>query len=347
MPHTTNKPEIDTLPEPELNPVMNPLLAAHMGRWAEVYFTTLPENRGQAVAELLRELQNGSFPESASFQVIDDERLEDEAHEKKVEREEAPDGSLQVAEAAPVSAAHWSVPEPIGASFPEHAIGRASLKTAYEGHDDREVAWTLQARNLAHFDVGSNVESYVERRPYPYRYRIYGSVALAILLTFLLYMAWRGTKASSHVAGTPSPLPITTPEVKPPDSPVRAKDKIKATSRKRRPAATPGASPVTMAKSHAVIGAEPSGVGEFVTAERYLKGTLGTTPDSREAALWFWKAVGDGNLAATIALSDLYLRGDGVTKSCDQAHMLLDAAARKGSPAAAERLRHLQAFGCQ
>jgi TPR repeat protein len=57
--------------------------------------------------------------------------------------------------------------------------------------------------------------------------------------------------------------------------------------------------------------------------------------------------VGKGNLAATVTLSDLYLRGDGVPKNCDQGHLLLDAAARKGSTGAAERLRHLQAFGCQ
>jgi len=46
-------------------------------------------------------------------------------------------------------------------------------------------------------------------------------------------------------------------------------------------------------------------------------------------------------------LSDLYLRGDGVPKSCDQARLLLDAVARKGKASAAERLRNLQAFGCQ
>jgi len=56
--------------------------------------------------------------------------------------------------------------------------------------------------------------------------------------------------------------------------------------------------------------------------------------------------VGKGNVAATISLSVLYLRGDGVTKSCDQARLLLDAAARKGGRAAGERLRNLQAFGC-
>jgi hypothetical protein len=40
------------------------------------------------------------------------------------------------------------------------------------------------------------------------------------------------------------------------------------------------------------------------------------------------------------------MRGDGVSKSCDQARLLLDAAARKGARAAAERLRNLPAFGC-
>ena len=46
-----------TLPSPELNPLLNPLLGQNMGRWAEVYFTSPPEKREQAVLELLRELQ--------------------------------------------------------------------------------------------------------------------------------------------------------------------------------------------------------------------------------------------------------------------------------------------------
>jgi TPR repeat protein len=92
---------------------------------------------------------------------------------------------------------------------------------------------------------------------------------------------------------------------------------------------------------------EQSGAEDLATAEYYLSGTPGRTRDSREAALWLWKAVGKGNPAATLILSDLYLRGDGVTKSCDQSRLLLDAAARKGARAAGERLRNLQAFGCQ
>ena len=45
------------LPRPELNPLVNPILADNMGRWAEVYFTSPPEKREEAVTELLRELE--------------------------------------------------------------------------------------------------------------------------------------------------------------------------------------------------------------------------------------------------------------------------------------------------
>ena len=56
-----------TLPPEELNPLVNPLLAQNMGRWAEVYFTALPENREQAVTDLLCELrQEASLQENAS-----------------------------------------------------------------------------------------------------------------------------------------------------------------------------------------------------------------------------------------------------------------------------------------
>ncbi|MGA8340362.1 MAG: hypothetical protein WB781_00345, partial [Candidatus Sulfotelmatobacter sp.] len=46
-----------TLTPPELNPLLNPLLAQNMGRWAQVYFTSPPEKREQAVQELVRELE--------------------------------------------------------------------------------------------------------------------------------------------------------------------------------------------------------------------------------------------------------------------------------------------------
>jgi TPR repeat protein len=102
------------------------------------------------------------------------------------------------------------------------------------------------------------------------------------------------------------------------------------------------------ANSSVTANNQSGGEEEFATAEKYLnRGNRGAGQDNREAAAWLWKAVGKGNLAATMTLSDLYLRGDGVPKSCDQARLLLDVAARKGKASAGERLRNLQAFGCQ
>ncbi len=47
----------DELSNPELNPLLNPVLEENMGRWAQVYLTSPPEKRPQAVADLLLELR--------------------------------------------------------------------------------------------------------------------------------------------------------------------------------------------------------------------------------------------------------------------------------------------------
>src|SRR5690242_15951431 len=47
----------------------NPVLGRHLGRWAEVYFTTPVEQREQAVIELLQQLERedeSGAPESSS-----------------------------------------------------------------------------------------------------------------------------------------------------------------------------------------------------------------------------------------------------------------------------------------
>ena len=89
------------------------------------------------------------------------------------------------------------------------------------------------------------------------------------------------------------------------------------------------------------------GAEELAIAESYLSGTQGKARDSSEAAQWLWKSVGKQNAAAALLLSDLYVTGDGVPRNCDQARLLLDAAARKGVPGAGERIRDLPNVGCQ
>jgi TPR repeat protein len=90
-----------------------------------------------------------------------------------------------------------------------------------------------------------------------------------------------------------------------------------------------------------------NGSEELAMAESYLTGTAGKQRDSAEAAKWLWKAVAKHNPEAMELLSDLYLRGEGIPKNCEQARVLLDAAARRGVKDAADRLTHLQDFGCQ
>jgi hypothetical protein len=397
VPRPTNETDENSLPDPDLNPLLNPLLGAHMGRWAEVYFTNPPEKRGQAVAELLRELENNSPPEAAPVQV-----MQPESGSQKTETAEMT-GSVpaavetsstcgvcayhntagqrfcgmcgaplrisretqvaHVVEAMPVAGIGWSEPEPShGGSPVEHAMEGTSSSTAEDG--DRTIPhrmWPLPEENLLpHFAV--------ESEPAPYRYRLYIGVVLAILLVVLGYMAWRGTqvfsgaptpqaapaKASTPLptepaASTPaSPTKSDLPERNPTASTAQGQNQPDASSQKEQAAdKQPAPQIVPVAASSSPAPSEPSGAEDLATAEKYLNGNAGLARDSKEAAQWLWKAVGKQNLAATLALSDLYLRGDGVPKNCDQARLLLDAAARKGAAAAAERLRNLQAFGCE
>jgi hypothetical protein len=60
-----------------------------------------------------------------------------------------------------------------------------------------------------------------------------------------------------------------------------------------------------------------------------------------------WIAVENGDSAAEVSLANRYASGEGVAKNCDQARILLQAAAKRGSSAAAKRLTELPAAGCQ
>jgi hypothetical protein len=59
-----------------------------------------------------------------------------------------------------------------------------------------------------------------------------------------------------------------------------------------------------------------------------------------------WSEVGKGNTSAEVTLAKLYLIGGGVTKNCDQARVLLRAAAKKGNPEATAKLSQITRQGC-
>lgn len=423
MSNPTDKAEENALPDPELNPLLNPVLGAHMGRWAEVYYTTPPESREQAVAELLKELEAAS-PAPFDSQVFDSERVTGEiSTHRKNEKEQpldwAPESvntgaicsacghqnseghrfcgmcgapvhippderAAEIQQPDPIEPTSWAKPS-LDANPIDYAIEPDYRFPGVREHDDTvDPLWQLadQVPNQDPNHVPNYVPQFAaESKPVPYRYRLYVGVGLAILLAVLVYMARRGTEALTGAGQSPpsriipaaQPGPTTSEpptamrNVAPAAKAARAEKKETEKPEKKenvhqQPAQTaklPDAnSPKQATPARPVPKAVPAATNstnaleqnssqDLATAEGYLNGNQGKTRDSREAAQWLWKAVGKGNAAATIVLSDLYLRGDGVPKSCDQARLLLDAAARKGVKAAADRLRDLQAFGCQ
>ena len=69
--------------------------------------------------------------------------------------------------------------------------------------------------------------------------------------------------------------------------------------------------------------------------------------DRSTAVTRLWSAVASGNSSAEVDLARLYLKGDGVPRNCEQARVLLRAAAKHGSEEAQQQLKELRAGGCR
>jgi hypothetical protein len=67
--------------------------------------------------------------------------------------------------------------------------------------------------------------------------------------------------------------------------------------------------------------------------------------DSAAAAAWLWKSTAKGNPDAPVQLADMYIAGDGVPHSCEQALVLLKTAAEKENARARNRLASLYSTG--
>jgi hypothetical protein len=446
-----------TLPPEDLNPLVNPLLAQNMGRWAEVYFTSLPENRDQAVTDLLLELRE----QAATAQA--DAPPDTPAAPGTVSPLHAP-----AAQGEDVSALMLRCPECghenrndhnfcgacraqlrgeagayphldpyVDAALTESQFDDARSDAGLHGagwnngarsrqEPEQNSAPTFQSRD-ANFDQrGIHSEGYVDdlgkavlrqsdrrqqedRRkndrsrndnsrndpqkdnaadlfrfstPAPTsRYRLYAGIVIALAIAFLLYRGWSSgyfatgashsapqlppstTESSESSAGTSAPASATpgsnAPAATAPNASFVAKtDVVKTGAVKTGAALKPVPSETDLSKSPAGTPAGATATGapqllsdngspELAQAKIYLNGTDGKPRDSAEAATLLWKAVAKQNAEATELLGNLYLKGDGVSKNCDQGRLLLDAAARKGRKDAAEGLGHLQAFGCQ
>ncbi len=365
------------LPNPQLNPMMNPTLGRNLGRWAQVYFTTPPEKREQAVVELLRELEG--VPEDSPEERDRQESNQPIAESPQLKITEAPEStaprvcgicgsSLQGHSAKAVSAPAARTNGRRGTlnhDFPASEL----LAESPAKVNEPDVQW-LRERSLVNLAVDT-------QKP-----RVFGKLVatvLVLLLVAFLYVQWRSqspTGSPSHsvsessggaVPSSQRPAEVapsgqvnnkaetqqlspeahqksqhSATEANPPQQPTRGAspdEGVAATGKAAPPGDLPSA-PVSN-----VIPSE-SGGADLAAAEKYLNGEGGSR-DTAQAVKLLWKAIGKQNKTAILLLADLYERGDGVPKSCDQAEVLLVAAAKKGSTAAANRLRELQSSGCK
>jgi hypothetical protein len=377
---TVRPDEGASLPLPELNPLLNPLLGRHMGRWAEVYFTAAPENRDEAVLALLHQLESEAATEPQK-DLPEAPVADNNSGNATPDLPPKPAWTRTFDQTSPTCescGAH--VPKTqrfCGMCGARLATEFSSRTNTYDDINDsdnyEEPAEEFYSERTDFgepvFSFGGNVAA--DNHSVPYRYRAYVGAALVILFAALAVMARRSAQdwlGSSHSLPQAAPAREAPPATQPPPNaeaappvskaenpavPIDADGKAtpKTESRENR-AETPAKAPANNASP---VGSNPApsssnqgnGSAELSVAERYLNGAHGNTRDSSEAARWLWQAVSKKNAAAALLLSDLYLRGDGVPKSCDQARLLLDAAASKGLAGAGERLRNLQAFGCQ
>ena len=200
--------------------------------------------------------------------------------------------------------------------------------------------------------------------------RLYLGAALALIIFVLGYVAWRNTHNNSATAPVAEQHAEPAPDQPAPPTPSKNQSDVpnsstipasnmasdapqaaKAPARTEPAPARPNQAALiakdTTRKSPPPQASAVGGSRELAIAEGYLNGTNGQQRNSAEAAQWLWKAVEKRNTTATMLLSDLYLKGNGVPKNCDQAHVLLDAAASRGVRDAAEHLRNLKAYGCE
>ena len=435
MPGQDDRSGSRTLPLAELNPLLNPLLAENMGRWAEVYFTSPPEKREQAVLELLRELEakrsqqeelekptraSDSALAQTPIKTVMQIRCDACGGENPLSNKYCGTCGAGLGEARAYSifgdpdsrTAFGEQQYPPYSTPDEHSreedhiqaaahVRRAERYEPQYNEENRNESYPHprefrrrpsngNSMSLLQLDADSNSDESIdwtdEPEPSP-PYRYYIGAVLAIIILVLGYMAWRGTQASqtSHevsapppaaagdTAAAPAPTPAKTaaepaaqapasdasahatppeeapknpPETKSPRNPAVESTPAAAAASPTRSAQppTPAAQPPSPAATQTAAG---NGGEELAIAERYLNGAPGQRRDTAEAAKWLWKSVSKHNGQATVLLSDLYLKGEGVSKNCDQARVLLYSAARKGIAGAGERLRNLPAFGCE
>jgi hypothetical protein len=435
---------------PELNPMMNPVLGRNLGRWAEVYFTTPAEQREQAVAELLRELEHGEqehpalmeatrqsstvavenyAPDSTAAQISERSNATSEhiaALEETVRLFEQPGSCVAVDPLTSLSCPvcqHDNRPDQgyCGmCGYRLHSVAAPETVVEPSRHLERHAEMDAHEPETVFPSFGSQLPyarepeygAMVDRAPlWPLHIEeegrgwgsIFKVIAVVVILAGAAWLFLHQRPTAAPITSTTT-SPQTSPAISGPPAtdPGAASPKEEASAEKTFPQATaptdgstalpppatsieeqrsgeqpenatlpaavtqsPKAAPPvnagrpaaartsnSLTSSDAPVAARtkpPAAVGggseEFDRARDLLAGRS-SAPDAGQASVWLWRAVSKHNLPAVLLLADLYARGEGVPRSCDQARVLLTAALKRGSVEATQRLQELQRSGC-
>lgn len=163
------------------------------------------------------------------------------------------------------------------------------------------------------------------------------------------------TPAEKPADSASSALPTTKPEVAPdnsadknstgalPDSDPVAESK-KAADDTAKLAETKPQSPSTTPNASNISDRSVSALDRQNAAAAQKPEPNWSETDSVDA---LWGAVQAGSVSAEVSLAERFARGAGVNKNCDQAKVLMKAAANKGNREARLRLYELETNGCQ
>jgi hypothetical protein len=168
-----------------------------------------------------------------------------------------------------------------------------------------------------------------------------------------------GQKLSRPTEATQAAQPVTSPEA-PKSLPTKPAIEAKQVVDAPRPAPEPAPKPNDTASISAKneVPKTPSPTVDDATFRDTARQPRPATGDSSAAladtrqqspadeARSLWSAVAAGNTSAEVTLAKLYLIGGGVEKNCDQAKVLLSAAAKKGNGEARDKLAQLYHEGC-
>ncbi len=260
---------------------------------------------------------------------------------KETQRDVRPQSSVGVAE-DPALSAPWANMPPGGLPVLEDVRARFPLMRGDDSYGDSRARSAARWRGLAMLAtlVAAGALLYV-----------YQKEAGESLIWLGETLAGR-TKASAAVPANKSPAPAETAQ-----APVEANEAPEETPAEVAPKTAPDATPTTEpeltqskqlppAQSEAVIRStqpRPESILEQPAGRQKAE-----PPRSEgETVASLWDAVQGGSIAAEMSLAERFARGEGVEKNCDQARVLLKAAAGKGNREARLRLYQLESGGCQ